>query len=314
MSGIRQAKRSLLQKFFLDPLVGLGVGFLYVILKLLPLRASRWFGGFLGSIAYYLVPCRNKIALKNMDVAFPEKSRAEKIKILKGMWRHFGMLFAEVPHNKEVLAQVTFENTSVIKDAYLAGKGGFICSAHFGNWELPVAEQVIDGFHMNPVYRAANNPWLDKLLFQRREGVKIPKGTQGARLMIETLQKGGFISILCDQKLREGIEVPFFGKPAMTASAIFNLSIKKGAPVIMVNAIRQPNKRYHLTVCGTIPVPETGTFQEKVYAMTLCMNHIYEDWIRTNPEQWLWIHRRFEKPFYKEDGTEQKPQQTIAVK
>ena len=313
MQGIRRAKRTWVQCLIADPLVGLAVGLLYLILKILPLRMAQKLGGFLGGLAYYIVPARNKIALKNMDVAFPEKTLSEKKQILKGMWRHFGMLFGEVPHSKEVLNQAAFGDTSAIKQAYYAGKGGFICSAHFGNWELPVAEQIIEGFHLNPVYRAANNPWLDKLLFQRREGVKIPKGTQGARLMIETLQQGKFISILCDQKLREGIEVPFFGKPAMTASGIFNLAIKKGVPVIMVNAVRQPNMRYLLTVWPPIPVPETGSLPEKVYAMTLYMNQMYESWIRTNPEQWLWIHRRFDKSFYLDD-TAQKPQQTTKAK
>jgi len=313
MLGIRRAQRTWVQFWITDPLVGLGVGLLYLILKLLPLKLAQKFGGFLGGLAYYIVPTRNKIALKNMDVAFPDKSLEEKKKILKGMWHHFGMLFAELPHSKEVLAQATFGDSSSVKQAYLAKKGGFICSAHFGNWELPVAEQIIEGFHMNPVYRAANNPWLDKLLFQRRKGVKIPKGTEGARLMIETIQKGEFISILCDQKLREGIEVPFFGKPAMTASGIFNLAIKKDVPVIMVNAIRQPDLRYFITMLQPVPVPETGTLQEKIYAMTLHMNHVYEEWITAHPEQWLWIHRRFEKSFYSDD-TEQPPQQTATAK
>ncbi|MBP5344106.1 MAG: lysophospholipid acyltransferase family protein [Alphaproteobacteria bacterium] len=312
MLGIRQGRRTWFQFLILDPAVGLGVGFLYLILKILPLKQAQKFGGFLGSLAYYLVPSRNKIGLKNMDVAFPNKPLSEKKRILKAMWRHFGTLFGEVPHSKEVLQQATFGDTSSVRQAYQAGKGGFICSAHFGNWELPVAEQVIEGFHMNPVYRAANNPWLDKLLFQRREGTKIPKGTHGARLMIETLQRGEFISILCDQKLREGIEVPFFGKPAMTASAIFNLAIKKGVPVIMVNAIRQPDMRYFITMFPPIPVPETGTLPEKIYAMTLYMNHVYEEWIRANPEQWLWIHRRFDKSFYKDDIEQTPPQTTKA--
>ena len=127
--------------------------------------------------------------------------------------------------------------------------------------------------------------------------------------MIETLQQGKFISILCDQKLREGIEVPFFGKPAMTASGMFNLAIKKDVPVIMVRSVRLPNMCYSITVLPPIPVPETGSLQEKIYAMTLHMNHIYESWIRTNPEQWLWIHRRFDKSFYLDD-TAQKQQQT----
>ena len=96
MQGIRRAKRTWVQVLITDPLVGLGVGFLYLILKILPLRMAQKFGGFLGGLAYYVAPTRNKIALKNMDVAFPDKSLSEKKQILKGMWRHFGMVFGEI--------------------------------------------------------------------------------------------------------------------------------------------------------------------------------------------------------------------------
>ena len=121
------------------------------------------------------------------------------------MWQHFGLLFAESAHGTEILKNCHSVNMAMIREDMQTGKGGFICTAHFGGWEFDVASLVGPDFHMNPVYRKANNPWLNKLLFERRKGVKIPKGAAGARLMLDTLNHGDYIAILCDQKLREGI-------------------------------------------------------------------------------------------------------------
>ena len=187
-----------------------------------------------------------------------------------------------------------------VREAQKQGKGGFICTAHFGGWEFDVAKLVGPDFHLNPVYRRANNPWLNKILFERRPGVKIPKGAAGARLMLETLNKGDFIAILCDQKLREGMEIPFFGKPAMTATAMVSLAIKKEAPIFMVKGVRGQDNIYTFSVEKKIEIPKGLSYQDTLRVVMTEVNSIYWEWIKENPDQYLWIHRRFEKSFYKE--------------
>ena len=213
-------KRSLFRRVVTDPLEGIAVGLILLIFAILPLRMAEAVGAGLGTVAGLCAWRRNKIGLFNLRVAFPQKTEKERKKILAGMWRHFGRLIADLPHNRQVLQEASFEGTEYLRKAYTAGKGGFVCSAHIGNWELSVAKQIAPGFVMNPVYRPANNWFLDKLLFARRKGIKIPKGRTGARLMIETLKQGKFISILCDQKFREGITLTFFGMPAQTRYSV----------------------------------------------------------------------------------------------
>ena len=234
-----------------------------------------------------------------MNSAFPQKTEKERRKILRHMWRHFGRLIADLPHNRQVLQEASFEGTEYLRKAYEAGKGGFVCSAHIGNWELSVAKQIAPGFVMNPVYRPANNWFLDKLLFSRRKGIHIPKGRTGARLMIETLKQGKFISILCDQKFREGIPLTLFGMPAQTATAMASLAIKMNLPIIMVKAIQQQDMHYKLTVYPPVPIPVGLPRAEAERQVMTFVNQMYEKWIRENPEQWLWIHRRFDKHLYK---------------
>ena len=292
-------KRSLCRRIILDPIEGLAVAFILLIFMILPLRLAESLGAALGSLVGLCAWRRNKIGLFNLKVAFPEKSEKERKQILKEMWRHFGRLIADLPHNRQVLQEASFEGTEYLRKAYEAGKGGFVCSAHIGNWELSVAKQIAPGFVMNPVYRPANNWFLDKLLFSRRKGVKIPKGRTGARLMIETLKQGKFISILCDQKFREGIPLTFFGMPAQTATAMASLAIKMNVPIIMVKAIQQRDMHYKLSAYPPVPIPVGLPRTEAERQVMIFVNQVYEKWIKENPEQWLWIHRRFDKHLYK---------------
>ena len=300
MSQVHQAKRPPVKRYVTDPLEGIVVGFICSLLWVLPLPVARMLGKGIGSLIYYVAWRRNKIALKNMSVGLPDKTDAEKKVILKKMWQHFGMLFAESAHGQEVLDKSRRINMELLREDMKTGKGGFVCTAHFGGWEFDVASLVGPDFHMNPVYRKANNPWLNKILFERRKGIKIPKGAAGARMMLETLNKGDYIAILCDQKLREGMEIPFFGKPAMTATAMASLAIKKGAAIFMVKGVRGEDNIYTFSVEKHVEVPKDLPYQEALKAIMTEVNNIYWSWIKQNPEQYLWIHRRFEKSFYEE--------------
>ena len=295
---IRQSSRQPIQRFLTDPLVALAAFFFWVILKKLPTKTASNVGAVLGGLAGLLMKRRNHIGMINLKIAFPQKTEAERRAILKQMWRHWGRFYAEMPHANDLFKEATFIGLDHLKEAVRAGKGGFVCSAHLGNWELAVSQPLFEDFYLNPVYRRANNPWLDKLMFQRRTGVLIPKGVTGARKIIEVLHQNGFVVMLCDQKLREGIPVPFFGREAMTAPAIAVLALKFQVPIIMARSIRQPDGHFTMEISPPLPMPENRESDEAVQQIMTQINQTLESWIRENPEQWLWIHRRFHKSLY----------------
>ena len=296
--SIRQSERTFLQYFLLDPLTAFFAFLMWIIFKLLTVKIAAAIGGGMGGIFGLLAYRRNHIALVNLKIAFPEKTEREQKKIIRKMWQHWGKFYAEMPHAKKLYRKANIVGLEHLKQAVKDGKGGFICSAHLGNWELAVSQPLFDDFYLNPVYRRANNPWLDKLMFQRRKGVLIPKGQAGARKILEVLKNKQFIVMLCDQKLREGISVPFFGKPAMTASAIAGLALKFKTPILMARSIRQADGNFLVEVSEPISFPNETDNEKAVYQIMLTINQIYEKWIRENPEQWLWIHRRFDKSNY----------------
>jgi len=297
MKKIARGKHNLFQKIFLDPVVALIVGFFLLIFWILPLPIARQLGRSLGRLVGLCCRRRSRWAMFNLDIAFPKKSKKEKKKIIQKMWVHFGQMAAELPHLKKIIHQAHFNGLEHIQKAYHLGRGGFVCSAHFGNWELPFGPWVAPDFVPNPVFRKANNWFLDELLFERRGGVKIPKGSAGARVMIDLLKHGKFISILCDQKFREGTAIPFWGMPALTPTAMATLAIKMKLPVIMVKSVYKKN-RYEITFYPPVKFPKQTNPKEAEYAFMLSVNQMYERWFAENPEQVLWIHRRFNKHIY----------------
>ena len=302
MKSIAVGNRSLIQKYLTDPLVGLIVGILLLVFKILPLPLARLLGRNLGFIVGLFMIRRNKIALLNMQFAFPEKTLKERKKILRGMWRHFGRLGAEIFHIPRVMKKVHFKGRENVIHFCKKGKGGFLCSAHIGNWELPFAQYISPDLKLNPLFRTANNPYLNKMLFKRRDGILIPKGLAGTRTMIQVLKKGHFISILCDQKFREGITVPFFGQPAQTANSVATLALKYDLPIMMARCIYQSDGHYFVEISKPLELPKDLPRDQAELKIMTHINQIYEKWIRQNPEQWLWIHRRFDKKIYREHG------------
>lgn len=291
-------KRDALHRFLIDPTVGLGVAAAWGVFKILPLKAGVKIAGVIGGFLAPFMRGRNRIAMRNLTIAFPQKTVTEKKKIIKNMWIHFAKVFAEMPHTKEWI-----DGAEIIGEEYLQqmkedGRGGFVCSAHFGNWEFASTYTAQYFFQLHPVYRPANNPWIERIMFKGRAGVHIPKGSGGVRIMLDLLKRGEHIAILCDQRLREGIAVPFFGKMAMTPDAMVTLAIKMKLPMVMGRALRLPDGRFSMLV-EPLKVAQAADTQTAVYETVAQMNKILEKWITQNPEQWMWIHRRFDKNEYK---------------
>lgn len=298
---IRRGTRTPLQKFFSDPFTALFVLIIYTFFQLLPAKTASDFGAQIGKLLYRFMKKRNKIARVNLHIAFPDKQDAEREEILKNMWQHWGRFFAEMPHGEYFYKTAHIKGLDTLKKLHQNKQGCFVCSAHLGNWEPAVSAPLFDDYYLNPVYRVANNKWIDKIMFQRRKGVLIPKGSTGARLMIQVLKQGGGVVILCDQKLREGIDVPFFGKLVKTAPATATIALKMNLPVIMARCIRRKDGFFDIEVSKPLLMPDKKVMGEEkaVYELTKSINETIEEWIKETPEQWLWVHHRFDKSEYK---------------
>ena len=114
-----------------------------------------------------------------------------------------------------------------------------------------------------------------------------------ARGMLAQLRAGKMLCMLVDQKLREGIAVPFFGRDAMTTPAPAVLALKTKAHLLFASNKRLPGPRFHVTVWPDIDFVPTGNEAEDSHRLTAAMTARIEEMVRADPSQWLWIHNRW---------------------
>ena len=154
---------------------------------------------------------------------------------------------------------------------------------------------VQHGITVAEIYRAANNPLIDRMIarFRGDAGEFIPKGAVAARRAIAALRGGTHLGLLWDQKMNDGIPVPFFGRPAMTASALAALALRFDCDVLPLRVERLEGARFRVTVFPPLPLSRSGDPQADTATLMARVNATLEAWIRDRPEQWLWVHRRW---------------------
>jgi KDO2-lipid IV(A) lauroyltransferase len=240
------------------------------------------------------------LARKNLRRAMPELDPVQIERITREMWDNLGRVVAEYPHLREIQifepgGRVESGGFDDILSKRTDGKRYIFFSAHYGNWEIASLAASQAGLAIANVYRAPNNPIVDRLLTRMRGGdaVLIPKGRVAARRAIESLQIGKHLSMLVDQKMNDGIAVPFFGRDAMTAPALARLALRFDATVVPVRVLRRKGTYFLLMAETPLALPRSGNGVADALALMIKVNETVERWVRENPEQWLWVHRRW---------------------
>jgi Kdo2-lipid IVA lauroyltransferase/acyltransferase len=268
------------------------------IFACLPIDWASGLGGFIGRMAGPRIGASRR-ALRNLRQAMPENSDAENRRILRGMWDNLCRAIAEYPHLTRIVAawsgRVEIINGDRLTSLAAASKPGILFGGHLGNWEIGSSTvHRLMGASVVSVYRAANNPWVDRLMRRFHRGRRaVPKGSDGGRELVRQLRNGGSIALLVDQKQNDGIAVPFFSRDAMTAPAIARLGYRFQCPIIPVRFERLSGARFRCTVLSPIELAETGNAARDVLTTMTRVNAVLEDWIRGHPEQWLWVHSRW---------------------
>jgi KDO2-lipid IV(A) lauroyltransferase len=266
--------------------------------RLLPIDAASGFGGWLGrAIGPRLGISRR--ARNNLRWAMPELDDAAIERIVIEMWDNLGRVVGEYPHFVRIAAdesRVEILGADRIEPYRRDGVPSLLFSGHFANWELfpPTCRRA--GMRCLQVYRTANNPLVDSLLLRLRGSDAadgLPKGPRGARGAIAALKEGRRVGMLIDQKLNDGIAVPFFGRAAMSPPAAVQLALRHRCALIPVRLERLEGCRFRLTFMAPLVLTETGDRRRDVVAGMISVNRQLEEWIRARPGQWLWLHRRW---------------------
>jgi len=288
------------RRWFGYPLQALVLAALFCIFRALPVAAASWLGGRLARAVGPLMPAA-RIARRNLERSLPALSPAERRTAITGMWDNLGRVLAEYPHLERLWAaneaRVELVGAEMFDLIRTAGRPTIMISAHLANWELLAVGAARHGLELTTIYRRPNNPYVDRLI-RRVRGVAaermVAKGRRGGVAIAQALAHGGAVGILVDQKLNDGIPVPFFGRPAMTTPAPAQLALHYNCLVIPVRVERLgESARFRITLAPPLPLPASGDRAADVRALTWSVTSLIETWIREQPAQWLWLHRRW---------------------
>ena len=260
----------------------------------------RW-GTRIGTLARHILRGRDRLAMRNLAATFPEKSDAERRRIIDECWRHFGREALETIRMQhipieEIPSHCFFANPEVLQDAIALGRGVFILSAHYGGWEIAGLAVMAYVKNVHTVARPLDNDLLERDLvrIRARTGVEVVDRQRAARPLLKALQKGGVVILLPDQAVqpREGILVPFLGRPAWTTDAPAKMALRQESAIVFGFCI--PDTTGHrLEFEEPIRVDQLSSDEKNAEALTTRINDVISRRIAARPELWLWMHDRW---------------------
>ena len=286
---------------------------LYLLLKgfslfvnFLPEPSSLWVGRRLGNLIYYLDLEHRKIALQNLHIAFGrEKSEEEIRSIAKRNLQNLGMMaieFFRLPKMDVEAFQdrVNIEGLEIYQKALNNKKGILLLLSHFGNWELMGLMSKFLGSSIAVIARPIKkNKRVDRWVTEIRSGtgLEVISTEKASRKVMRVLSQNRMVGILIDQRAKrsEGVWVDFFGKKAPSTPALAILAMRTRAPVLPVFMVRNGHRKHRLVVKEPLQLVDTGNIKKDVETNTQLMNHVLESMIRQYPDQWFWVHRRWER-------------------
>lgn len=279
------------------------LGMLWLLRKLPPDRALD----FAAAAAVKVGPWfgRHRTALSNLRQAYPEKPEQEIEAIALEMWDNMARLAAEYVFLDQLFdfdpakrgdGRIEIVGEDLFIRLAAENKPHILFTAHLGNFELlPIAASV-HGLKVTALFRPPNNPYIaDYILSTRRStmGGLMETRAGAAFALAGILEKGGNVGALVDQKFAGGLDTTFFGRQCETNPVVPMLARRFGCPVHPARCVRLPGNRYRLEIHEALDLVRDADGDIDIQASTQLLNDVVEGWVRDDPGQWMWFHKRW---------------------
>ena len=257
-------------------------------------------GRSIGGLAYRCSSAESARARGNIARAFPGMSAEDVDSLARACFRHLGAAFVDVVKFEE-LSEATLDDhvetrgLEHVREALGAGRGCIVVTAHYGNWEMFGATLALSGLNVVPIVRELRSRTLDRWVDGRRRMVGMDPASRqrSLRRAVEALKANDVVLMLPDVDTTvRGVFVEFFGKLAHTPVGPALLSARYGAPLITGFLTRRDGERHLAEIAA--PVEARGDGDAGLLATMADVTARIEAQIRRHPEQWIWMHRRWD--------------------
>ena len=290
-------------RFLKDSCYGFTAKLVCACAVVLPRKIAISFGAFLGSVAYQFASEQRAIATEHIHLSLELKDVASAEQVVRHCYKNLGKNFIEFirfPHtsSEKIREIVTIEGKAHIDGALAQGNGAIILTGHFGNWELLAANLVDQVAPLTPIARRLRSGRLDTQVRRWREaaGYSTIDRDNAARDILRCLKRNELIGVLADVDTSvEGVFVDFFGRPAHTPYSPVAIALKTGAPILPTFIIRQPDDSHRVIVEPPMKLKTTGDRDQDFLINTQKFTEIIESYVRSYPEQWIWMHERWKR-------------------
>jgi KDO2-lipid IV(A) lauroyltransferase len=264
-------------------------------LLLLPYRTRVRLGGWLSArvgAPIFRIPA---LIRQNLARSLPDLSEHEIGRLVHEVSDNTGRTMVELASGRDFLAQaakarVTGVGLDAVLAAHAAGRPVILVSGHFGSYDVPRAHLASRGIQVGGIYQPPLNPLIHdryRRLISVFGSPVFPRGRRGTGGLVKHLKSGGMAGMLVDWHLKQGAELRFFGRPALTALSAAELALKYDCLVVPVYGLRREDGlSFDLVV--EHPIPHTTP-----EAMTQALNDSLEAMVRRHPGQWFWGQRRW---------------------
>ncbi|GAB4415438.1 MAG: lysophospholipid acyltransferase family protein [Thermodesulfovibrionales bacterium] len=279
-----------------------GVVVLSLPLSFLPCRV----GEFLGLLLHYLWKIRRAIAVENLKRSISLNALSitgSPEDIIRDSFKNLGRSFIEIikvyyGRGRRILDRIAIKGMENLESAKARGKGVLFITGHCGNWELLAIASSVKVTPLSVVARPLNNPYLNRFLERARSrfGNRVIYKRGALRGIVSTLRDGGSVGILMDQAVvpDEGYVIEFLGRGAWTTKMPALIARKTDTPVLPV-FIRRTGDGHEITIYPEVGLSSNATREATLMEDTKRFSDFIVDYIRENPSEWLWLHRRWKR-------------------
>ncbi len=261
----------------------------------------------LAGLWYRLDARHRRIALRNLEFAYgPELAPESREGLAREVFYQFVLFGFEVLELllaplARIRRRVIIVGQEHVEAALAQGRGLVAIAAHAGNWEYTTLGLGLKYKPVVVVGRELDHPWARRLAryLRQRGGNRMVSKQRGLKEILRHLKQNRIVGIIIDQNTAaaEGLLVNFFGHPARTTQIAALLARARGVPVLAGLSRRLPGGRHLLVFSPAIPMVKTGEVQADLIRHLELQNRAIEAWIRAEPAQWLWLHRRWKNQF-----------------